>query len=164
MNSMIFWNVFKESLKLPRKKALFTLNRTGMDIVVVYLFILLLFVSIPPLIDRINDTQIANVQVKQFFRIIYFFIFYYLPLNVIVFSFISGIAYLGKGIAYVLKRKLHYSLLWKMTAYTTTIPFVVYTIIALFFPISDSILSIGIVYTIIILIRLITIYPKRRDA
>lgn len=160
---MIFWHVFKESLKLPRKKAMFTLNRTGMDIVVVYLFILLLFVSIPPLIDRINETQIANVDVKKFFRIIYFFIFYYLPLNVIVFTFISGIAYLAKGIAFVLNRKLHYSILWKMTAYATTIPFVIYTILALFFSISDSILWIGVLYTVLILIRLITIYPRRRS-
>lgn len=159
---MIFWNVFKESLKLPRKKAMFTLNRTGMDIVVVYLFILLLFVSIPPLIDRVIETQIAGVDVKQFFKIIYFFIFYYLPLNVIVFMLISAIAYIGKGVAYVLNRKLHYSLLWKMTAYTTTIPFVVYTLIALFFPISDTLLWIGLLYTLMILIRLITIYPRRR--
>lgn len=160
---MVFWNAFKESLKLPRKKAMFALNRTGMDIVVVYLFILLLFVSVPPLIEQINETQIASVDIKRLFRIIYFFIFYYLPLNLIVFTFISGIAFVGKGIAYALKRKLHYSLLWKMTAFTTTIPFIIYTIAALFLPISDSILWIGIVYTLLMLIRLITIYPPRRS-
>lgn len=159
---MIFWNVFKESLKLPRKKAMFTLNRTGMDIVVVYLFILLLFVSVPPLIDRIIETKIAGVNIQQFFKIIYFFIFYYLPLNVIVFILISMIAYIGKGFAYILNRKLHYSLLWKMAAYTTTIPFVVYTVIALAFPVSDTLLWIGLLYTLLILIRLITIYPRRR--
>lgn len=159
---MIFLKVFIESLKLPRKKALFTLNRTGMDIVVVYLFILLLFVSIPPLIDRINETQIGNVDVQKFFRIIYFFFFYYLPLNVIVFAFISGIAYIGKVISYVLNRKLHYSLLWKMTAYATTTPFVIYTILALIFPIPESVLWVGIIYTLLMLLRLITIYPRRR--
>ncbi len=141
---------------------MFTLNRTGMDIVVVYLFILLLFVSVPPLIDRIIETKIAGVNIQQFFKIIYFFIFYYLPLNVIVFILISMIAYIGKGFAYILNRKLHYSLLWKMAAYTTTIPFVVYTVIALAFPVSDTLLWIGLLYTLLILIRLITIYPRRR--
>lgn len=159
---MIFWNVFKDSLKLPRKKAMFSLNRTGMDIVVVYLFILLLFVSIPPLIERIQEVQVAGIDVQKFFRIIYFFIFFYLPLNVIIFAFISGIAYIGKGFAYLFQRKLHYSLLWKMTAYTTTIPFIVYTVLAFFFSIPDTFLWLGVLYTLLILVRLILIYPRRR--
>src|SRR5699024_2836001 len=93
---MIFWQTFLLSLKLPQKKATFSLNRISMDIVVVYLFILLFIVSMPAFIEQIKNDHLINVHVELFFLIIYFFMFYYLPLTVIVFGFISLFAYIGK--------------------------------------------------------------------
>lgn len=160
---MIFWRTFLNSIKLPQKKAMFQLNRTGMDIAVVYMFILLLIVSIPSLIERIKDAHLFGVDIELFFLIIYFFIFYYLPLTVIVFILLSLIAYIAVGITKLMKRKLHFSILWKMASYTTTIPFLVYTIVALIFPISDTLLWLSLLYTLIVLIKIISIYPKRRQ-
>lgn len=159
---MIFWHVFKQSIQLPRKKAMFTLNRIGMDIVVFYMFILLCFVSIPSFIQQITQTNSYINDLNIVFQIIYFFIFFYLPLNLIVFSFLSLIAYIGIGLSKLMHRKLHYSILWKMCAFATTLPFIIYTIIALFYPLSISFLWLFILYTLILLIKMISIYPKRK--
>src|SRR5690625_2374435 len=103
---MIFWHIFIESMKLHRKQSMFKLNRIGMDIVVFYLFILLLIVSIPSFIQQITQTNSYINDLNIVFQIIYFFIFFYLPLNVIVFSFLSLIAYIGLGITRLMPRKL----------------------------------------------------------
>jgi len=160
---MIFWHIFKDSMKLPNKKSMFRLNRIGMDIVVFYLFILLFIVSIPSFIQQITQTNSYINDLNIVFQIIYFFIFFYLPLNLIVFSFLSLIAYIGLGITRLMQRKLRFSILWKMCAFTTTLPFIIYTILALFFPIDIEFLWIFILYTLILLIKMISIYPKRRS-
>lgn len=159
---MIFWRTFLESIKLPSKQALFKLNRTGMDTVVIYIFILLLFVSIPSLLDQILGIHNPSIDLSLFFLIIYFFIFYYLPLNVLIFILLSVIAFIALGITKLMKRKLRFAILWKMTAYTTTLPFLLYTVTAIFFQISDLFLWLSILYTFILLMKMISIYPKRR--
>lgn len=160
---MIFLRVFKDSLKLPNKKSLFKLNQVGMDIVVIYMFILLLFVSAPSLIKQIITPSVLSSYLNLFFFIIYFFIFYYLPLTLIVFLSISLFAYLGRGIAKLSKRKLHYSVLWKMCAFSTTTPFIIYTIIGLFYSLHYVFLFILILYILLLLIKMISVYPKRRN-
>lgn len=159
---MIFLRTFIESIKLPSKKALFKLNRTGMDIVVIYLAIILILVSIPSLIDQLTTSDGLSEQMNGLFFIIFFFIFYYLPLIVIVFSILSLIAYLGTKLAAIMGRKLRFQIIWKMCAFTTTIPFLIYTIIALFIPISNTFLWLSLLYTVILLIKMISIFPKRK--
>lgn len=156
---MIFLRIFWQSLILPNKRALFKLNRIGMDFVVIYMFLLLLFVSIPSLIDQAVASQEVNVQL--FFLIIYFFIFYYLPMNVIVFLFLSIIAFLSMGITKIMQRKLRFAILWKMSAFATTLPFTVYTIISLFVSIHNVYLWFSILYTFVLILKMISIYPKR---
>lgn len=159
---MIFLLTFMESIKLPSKKALFKLNRTGMDIVVIYIAIILLFVSIPSLIEQLTTPNSLSDQMNGLFLIIFFFIFYYLPLVVIVFSVLSLIAFLGTKLATLMGRKLRFQIIWKMCAFTTTIPFLLYTIIALFVPISNTFLWFSLLYTVILLIKMISIFPKRK--
>lgn len=159
---MVFLQAFLYSIKLPHKKAMFQLNRIGMDITILYMFLILLLVSIPSLIERLTATNGPGADLNVFFRIIYFFIFYYLPLAVIVFLLLSLIAYIGVGIAKLMKRKLRFAILWKMSAYTTTIPFILYTILALIYPVSDSFLWLFFIYTFLFLIKIISVYPKRR--
>src|SRR5690625_6557142 len=126
------------------------------------MFLLLVFVSIPSLIDRLTATVCPWSDLYLFFLIIYFFIFYYLPMTVIVFLLLSLVAYIGTGIAKLMRRKLRFSLLWKMCAYLSTVPFLIYTIVALIFPISDAYLWFALLYTLIFLVKIISIYPKRR--
>ncbi|WP_284140646.1 MULTISPECIES: DUF1189 family protein [unclassified Virgibacillus] len=159
---MIFWTMFTQSLRLPNKQAVFRLNRTGMDITVFYMFILLGFVSVPTLIDVLTETNGMTANMNILFRLIYFFIFSYLPLTIVIFILLSLLAYIATGIAHLMKRKLKFSILWKMSAYTTTIPFLFYTVAATFFSVHDMIIILFIVYSLVLLIKIISIYPKRK--
>lgn len=160
---MILWQTFLESLQLPKKQALFKLNRKGMDTVVFYLFILIIIVSIPEFLNRVEANSTSDLSMNIFFLLIYFFIFYYLPLTIFVFVMLTLIAYGGVLLATLMKRKLRFSILWKMSAFTVTIPFLIYTILALFFPIQNIYLLLTILYTLMMLIKMISIYPKRKE-
>lgn len=158
---MIFIKTFLESLKLPNKQALFRLNRVGMDIVVIYMFILILLASVPSLVSQIEANSVSDMNMNVFFLLIYFFIFYYLPVTVFIFGLLSLVACAGVGIANLLKRKLRFAILWKMTAFTSTIPLILFTILTFFLDIPTYFFWIAIIYILIMLIRMITIYPKR---
>src|SRR5699024_7226276 len=108
-----FWDAFIQSLQLPKRKAVFALNRIGMDVVVVYLFIFLAIASIPGLIDQLSSNQV-DIEIHPFFLLIFFFIFYYLIILLVVFTGISIIAYLGTLFATQTNRKLQFGLMWKM--------------------------------------------------
>lgn len=159
---MIFWQTFLHSIQLPRKKAMFWLNRTGMDITVIYLFLLLLIFSVPSLAEQFTNTSGPGADLNLLFLVIYFFIFYYLPMAVIVFLLLALIAYIGTLFAKMTQRKLRFSLLWKMCVYLSTLPFLLYTIGVFLLPISDKFLWLVLLYTLIFLVRIITVYPKRR--
>lgn len=160
----VFLNPFIQSLQLPKRQAIFALNRIGMDIVVIYMFILLAIASIPGLIEQILSNQAdAQLQVHTFFLLIFFFIFYYLVILLIVFSCLSLIAYLGTMIAKATGRKLQFGLMWKMAAFATTIPLVTFTVLSFFLPLTMLFLSIATAFTLMILIKIIIIYPKRKQ-
>jgi hypothetical protein len=159
---MIFLQAFVYSIKLPNRNAIFKLNRIGMDITVFYMFILLLLVSAPSFLAQWTDADHAMADMNFLFFLIYFFIFFYLPLTIIVFLFLSLLAYIAVGIAKLMKRKLRFSILWKMTAYTTTIPAILYTGLALFIPISSLFLIMTILFIFILLLAIISVYPKRK--
>src|SRR5699024_178319 len=159
----VFWDVFIQSLQLPKRKAVFTLNRIGMDVVVVYLFIFLAIASIPGLIDQLASNQVnSNVEIHPFFLLIFFFIFYYLIILLVFFTSISIIAYLGTLFATKTNRKLQFGLMWKMTAFATTIPIVAFTILSFFIPLSTIFLIVTSIFILLILLNIILIYPKRK--
>ncbi|WP_461181938.1 DUF1189 family protein [Virgibacillus kimchii] len=159
---MIFLQAFIHSIKLPNRNAIFKLNRIGMDVTVIYMFILLILVSVPSFISQWTGTDNLMSEMNFLFFLIYFFIFFYLPLTGIVFLFLSLMAYIAVGIAKLMERKLRFSILWKMSAYTTTIPALVYTGLALFIPLSNVFLLIYILFTFIMLLAIISVYPKRK--
>ncbi|WP_077329786.1 DUF1189 family protein [Virgibacillus siamensis] len=159
---MIFLQAFLYSIRLPKKQAMFRLNRIGMDITVIYMFILIFFVSLPSFINRLTSAKGLGADMPFFMQLVYFFMFYYLPLTIMLFLLISLIAYIGTLTAKALNRKIRFAILWKMCAYTTTIPFLVYTIAALIFPVSDAFIWLFIIYSLAFMIKIITVYPKRK--
>ncbi|WP_042147704.1 DUF1189 family protein [Paucisalibacillus sp. EB02] len=159
---MVLWKTFLSSLQLPRKQSVFKLNRIPMDITVFYMFIMLFIVSIPSLIDRLTETSSIGSDMNIVFKLIYFFMFYYLPLTIMVFLLITLLAYLFTWIAKSMQRKLKLQIFWKMIAYSTTIPFILYTVIAIITPISDSYLLLSMVFTFVLLFKIINVYPKRK--
>ncbi|MFD2130963.1 DUF1189 family protein [Pseudogracilibacillus auburnensis] len=156
----VFWNACKQSIKLPQKQAVFALNRVGMDITVIYMFILLALASVPALLEQILLEQSA-VPIQTFFLLIYFFIFYYLILVVIIFSLLSILAYIASLITKMLNRKLRFSILWKMAAFTTTLPLFLFTLFSFFYPLNHLFLIICVLYIFTVIIKIILIYPKR---
>ena len=159
---MAFLTSFIECIKLPKKKSVFKLNRVGMDVVVIYMFILLAIVSLPSLSYQMINSSELKIEIGSFFYLIYFFIFYYLVIVVLIFIVISFIAYLATLFTRISGRRLHYSILWKMTAFSTTLPFLLYTILAFFYNINDNFLWLSFLYTSFLLYKIITIYPKRK--
>lgn len=161
---MNFLHVFLNSIRLPNKKALFRLNRIGMDTAVIYIFILLAIVSLPALVERLTDTSGLGSDISVLFKLIYFFMFYYLPLNLIIFTALSVLAYLGRGISLLMKRKLRFQILWKMGAFASTIPLLLYAAISFFHTLGSLYLIMASGYTVFLLILMIAIYPKKRPA
>ena len=159
----VFWEIFKNSIKLPKRKAAFALNRIGMDMVILYMFLLLALASIPDLINQFqSNTGEAGIQIQPFFELIFFFIFYYLIMITAMMACISLIAYIGTLVARAVKRKLRYAILWKMAACVATIPILVFIIISFFYTAGSLYLVIALVFHLIIFIQTIFLYPKRR--
>lgn len=159
---MILIEAFINSLKLPSKNAIFKLNRIGMDIVVFYLFILIFIVSIPQLVVQLRVTDTLADRLPFILKLVYFFMFYYLPLTIAVFLFLTIMAYIGVWMAKLMKRKLRFQIIWKLLAFTTTIPFLLYMLLASLFQISDKYLFFAIIYSFVLLIIMIFKFPKRR--
>lgn len=157
---MKFYNILSHSMKLPRKKSMFALNRTGMDISMIYLFLLIFIVSIPDLINRIMSPNPPDMIVV--FTILYFFMFYYLPLVVMMLLAISAVSYIATLIAKWMQRKLRFQTLLKMCIYALTVPFLVYIIIVIINPVSQTYLWWSCAYAFVIQILVIRSYPKKR--
>jgi len=156
MNSL--WTMFIKSVQLPQKQAAFTLNRIGMDTTVIYMFIILFISSIPTYIEQLQ----VNERLSVFFFSIFFFIFHYLPVVIIVFVALSIIAWLLGFVTRLAKRKLRFSILWKMTASTTTIPLLLFTLISFFYHVNSLYLIESIIFMLLLVILIIFLYPKRR--
>ena len=152
------WTMFIKSVQLPRKQAAFTLNRIGMDTTVIYMFIILFISSIPTYLNQLQE----NERLSTFFFSIFFFIFHYLPVVIIVFVALSILAWLTVLITKVAKRKLRFSILWKMAASATTIPLLIFTIVSFFYHLDKLYLAISIIFILLIVTRVIFLYPRRR--
>ncbi|GAA0335555.1 DUF1189 family protein [Oceanobacillus oncorhynchi subsp. oncorhynchi] len=159
---MKFIKILKESLLLPQKKAMFQINRIGMDQIMIYLFILFMVTSLPELIVRLTSWSGLGGEMNIIFQLIYFFMFYYLILAILLLGVISFIAYLGRGIVRLANRKLYYGTLWKLTACSLTLPMLVFTLLSFIWSIPDWFLFIFFIYPVVLLIRMIFLYPQKR--
>lgn len=159
---MQFIKILKESLILPQKKAMFQLNRIGMDKIMIYLFILFMLASLPELISRLTGWTGAGEELNIILQLIYFFMFYYLILAILLLGVISFIAYLGRGIVHLANRKLYYGTLWKLTACSITIPILLFTFISFAWSMPDWFLFIFFVYPLLLLTQMIFLYPQKR--
>ncbi|WP_152657479.1 DUF1189 family protein [Oceanobacillus sp. CFH 90083] len=159
---MNFIKILKESLFLPQKKAMFQINRIEMDKIMIYLFILFTIASLPELMFRLTNWTGLGGEMNIIFQLIYFFMFYYLILAILLLGVISLIAYLGRGVVHLANRKLSYGTLWKLTACSITIPTAVFTLTSFIWPIPDWFLGIFFIYPLLLLIRMVFLYPQKR--
>jgi len=154
---MQLWRIFLSSLKLPGKKPMFTLNRTGMDWAIIYLCILTALASIPGLLA----SDQSDFGLNLVFRLIYFFIFYYIPLLIMLLIGLSIITFIAQLLARWQGRKLRFQTLWKLAVYSATWPAIICTVIAGVVAQWILLLSSG-VFILLLLEWMIRIYPKRR--
>ncbi|WP_226585586.1 DUF1189 family protein [Halobacillus litoralis] len=148
------------SLRLPKKEAMFKLNRKGITNTILYLFILLLLLFSPDMITSIIYLETNVTEVSRGMYVVQFLVFY--PL-LIVFLILVGVSILaGAGLLMRkwLSRKLTYQQLWKLTAYASTLPLIL-SVVLKYLTVPDSVsalifLSIFGYY----MYRMITVYPK----
>lgn len=156
---MNVWRIFLNSLQLPMKKAMFFLNRTGMDLAIIYLCLLTAIASIPGFISRVQNGSDMNIV----FHLIYFFIFYYLPLFVMIMGVLAAAAFLALGLAKWQQRKFRFQTLWKLSVYAATIPLLAGTVLACFLPLPPAVYLLFGGWILLLLERMILHYPKKRE-
>ncbi|WP_347861649.1 DUF1189 family protein [Salimicrobium sp. PL1-032A] len=152
----------KLSLRLPKKDALFQLNRKGMTDTIGYLFVLLLVLFIPSMYNAVTTFEQELQEVSRGLYIAQALVFY--PL-LIIFLIIAGVSLLAGGglfLSKVLKRKLNYQQLWKMTAYALTLP-LTFSTVSTYIGVAESVTVLLFFVPIsFLLYKMIMVYPKRR--
>lgn len=149
-----FWN----SIQLPKKEAMFALNRTKMGGTLAYLFILFFVISVP---EGVRFVLSNNQTLPLTLMVLQFIIFGYFLFLFVGMCFISIMAGICMGISVVLKRKLVYRHLWKLAAYAATLPLILYGV-ATSFSLLSSLIPLGLfLLSLVMLIRMISIFPKR---
>lgn len=161
---MTMARILRNSLKLPKKQALFALNRETMRDTMVYLLLLMTTLCLPDTI-RITYrylTEESGTSLDLFItQLIVLLPFIIMFLTVAGVSALAGLAYIIRTMT---KRKLAYHQLWKMTGYALTLPILIVIIIRimewshwLF-----TLIPLGLLY--ILLYKMITTFPKRKSA
>lgn len=152
---------FKCSIQLPGKRAMFQLNRMKMGGTLLYLFILLFIVTIPGGVRFIlsSDSGIGH-NVPPTLFVLQYIVFDYLLFVFTGLCTISFVAAICLGISGFMQRKMAYRHLWKLAAYATTVPFLLYAIAIIFNVHSPIIPIVLLLLTLAILTRMISIFPK----
>ena len=154
--------IFYKSIQLPKKEALFSLNRISMRDTLVYIFVVIFVLFLPELIHAIvnADVDVEGLDVGTY--ILQVLVYY--PLF-IMFIVVAGISLLAAGallLKTVLNRRLAYQQLWKMTSFAVTVPLIIYTLFNLVQLNSTITNWLPIVIYYILMYKMISVYPKMR--
>ncbi|MET3684390.1 phosphatidylglycerophosphate synthase [Alkalibacillus flavidus] len=161
---MAITRIFKTSLKLPKKQALFSLNRETMRDTMVYLLLLMTLVCLPDTIrityDFFSQEEVASPDlfITQLIVLLPFIITFLMVAGV---TSLAGIAY---GIRTLTKRKLAFQQLWKMTGYALTLPILIITIFRILQWSHWLLWIIPFILLYTLIYNMITIFPKRKTA
>jgi len=148
---------------LPKKEALFSLNRVSMRDAMVYIIILLFIMFLPDIIFAFIDfKQIENRGLPQELFIVQIIVFYPLLILFLMVAGISILSGLTVPIKNLLKRKLKYQQLWKMSTFALTIPILIYLLFRIFQLNDWSINVLPMIIYFSLMIKMITVYPKRK--
>ncbi|MDX8045627.1 hypothetical protein SH601_06460 [Gracilibacillus sp. S3-1-1] len=158
----IILTILRKSALLPKKEAMFALNRVSMRDTLVYLFLLFFLSFLPNVIVIIRNFEQgeSHISFSQYLlQIIVFYPFFML------FIIVTGISLITLGssvLTYILQRKLAYQQLWKMTAFALLWPLIIYHLL-FFTPLSTSVaFMIGLFVLYILMFQMILHYPKKR--
>ncbi|MFZ0371247.1 MAG: DUF1189 family protein [Halobacillus sp.] len=159
---MEFFDSLWNSVRLPKKEAMFRLNRKGITSTIVYLFILMTILFLPDMIGTIIRLDSNLTEVSRGLYLVQVFVFYPMLIIFLILVGVSALAGAALLMTNQLDRKLTYQQLWKMTAYAATVPLVL-SILLKNTPVPNG-LSALIFFSLFIYImfRMIIIYPKKK--
>lgn len=155
--------ILKKSLLLPKKKALFELNRVNMRDTLSYTVCLMSLLFLPDIIKMImNADQVYKGSLYSAY-IIQILVFY--PFLILFFAVagISILTFFSTIITKLVKRKLAYHYLWKITSYALTYPVLIYTVLKLFHIDHVVLNQIPLINLFFITYKIILVYPKRSN-
>ncbi|MFD2637542.1 DUF1189 family protein [Piscibacillus salipiscarius] len=151
--------ILKNSLLLPKKDALFKLNRMNMRDTLVFINLLFLILFLPDAIRFVQNVKDTNGSIPDVVIIQVVFLYPALTifLTTLIVTALAGISYLIRN---SLNRKLAYHQLWKMTSYALTWPIIIFLFIKIFM-LNLLFILISIVIFLYLITKMILIYPKR---
>lgn len=153
-------HAFQLSLSLPKKEAVFQLNRVKTKDFLLYIVFLLLLVSLPNGVGLVRNSVSGGKFAKEFLIILFAY-----PSSVILLGMatVSLLAATGLAIRKLARRKLVYQLLWKMSVYALTYPVLLISVFNLF-GITHWLLNLlALVIFLVIFTGMILAYPKVRQ-
>ena len=152
--------IFKNSLLLPRNKALFYLNRVSVMETIVYMGCLMFFLFLPYIVKLIVNMEKTVSELPNSIYLFQIIVFYPFFILFFIVGGVSLLAVLSLGMNWLLKRKLTYQHLWKMTAYALTWPLIIYSVLILFEIRQTAVTLLPLVFCYTLLYRMILVYPK----
>lgn len=156
--------IFKNSLLLPKKDAVFQLNRVSMRDAMTYMVCLLVLLFLPDIAKMIMNPEWMTEGITYSTYIIQILVFYPFLILFLVVAGVSMLAFVSFGMAKMAGRKLTYHYLWKMTGYALTVPLMIYTILKLFQINHAGVNLILMLVLYFSICKIILIYPKISDA
>ncbi|WP_053220228.1 DUF1189 family protein [Virgibacillus senegalensis] len=160
---MQLWKIFRHSVTLPKKQAVFWLNRISMRDTLVYIFLLIFILYLPEgYALAFQDNLLLDSDLRSVFILqsITFYPMYVIFSGLVVISVLAAGALL---MARLLDRKLAFQHVWKMTAFALTLPLIVYTAVKLAGWDNGIIFPLLILGFYVILYKMVTVYPKRKN-
>ncbi|SFE96874.1 DUF1189 family protein [Alteribacillus iranensis] len=157
-------HLLKHSLKLPKKKAVFALNRSEMFDAIVFLLALTFMATTAYSIPFFQAKPSEFQDMPWLLAVVYFYIIYYSLSLIALILGVSSIAFIARIGSALLNRRLAYRLLWKICAYFFTVPILGFIVLAVLYPVAISWWLYGsVIYILFLTFRVIVVYP-RRDA
>lgn len=150
-------HAFKLGLLLPRKRAVFQLNRVKTKAFLIYILLLHLIISFPNGVRLISNSINSGEFGKESLLILFIY-----PLFIILFGILGILllASIGILIRTMTKRKLVYQLLWQMTVYALTYPIMLYVLFDVFGITNWIVNLLLLVIFLVIFLKMILTYPK----
>ncbi|SER67224.1 hypothetical protein SAMN04487944_1085 [Gracilibacillus ureilyticus] len=159
---MTLFSILKLCAKLPRKEALFQLNRVSMRDTLVYLFLLFFISFLPNVIINILTFEADESLLSYTQFLLQVIVSYPFLMMFLVITSISLLALIALIFRTLLQRKLAYQQLWKMTGFALLFPLICYHIL-FFTPLPDSIaVIISLIWLYVLLYQMIIIFPKKK--
>lgn len=154
-----------QCMQLPKKQVVFQLNRERIGVPFLYVGLLLALVCIPLFIQTYVNAEgvVADLALPMF---AVYFLFIYFPIFALsIYGLIAAVSAIIFTCSKLADRKLTYLMLYKLTAFASTIPVIGYGLSLL---VNEDLarvwiwLSVG--YLIVVLIRVIYHFPKKKKS